>query len=500
MSDRRLSGMDSQKGANWANIGSFFINIFIGIIAVVTLGYLAWGRVYPDPNKAPNVFGGALVNNWTPVIVLGSCLLLATAIQIIVFRASRRSQRITDRANAPLEILSPFDNEEVGFYEIVRGRVFPPDSNLQVLVFAGDRKWYPQPHVDVKESTWSVKCQFGNLESPSGGAYKIIAVLGNELREGMWYADLPRAAIKSNIITVYRPEITTEQKLSRALKDAEEATGTIEALRVDLDKARGDSRAWERKYHEVNNKLTPVVTERDNYAEQLSKLNRDIALAEKGHELELTGERIEKNGLKDDLARAQHEASEAHKRANEQENSKEGLLSLYREAEAKIAEWKPLHDLAKKQAEAISDYVVITNITPTRLSLDSSADRVVGVTLQILNNSVFDITISPAKVKGCFRFENKPRKEPVHVPIDADHLPIEKLRPQQPATLYIEQPLLTHEAERISEVADEKSFWLGGLSIPITIENVPLEVKFTQDVDMRIPPHLADIPVLHFVL
>ena len=193
-------------------------------------------------------------------------------------------------------------------------------------------------------------------------------------------------------------------------------------------------------------------------------------------------------------------AEERRKEALDAKNQRDGFSGLYTENQQRLADWSFLIKHAEDQARAISDFVIITNVTPTRFNLDSGADRVVGVTLQILNNSVFDITISAAKVKGCFHFENKPRKEPVHVPIDADHLPIEKLRPKQPATLYVEQPLLTHEAERISEVADQKSFWLGNLSIPITIENVPSEIKFTQDVDMRIPANLADIPVFHFLL
>lgn len=121
-----------------------------------------------------------------------------------------------------IEILSPFNDEEVGLYETVRGRVFPPDQGLQVLVYAPDRKWYPQKQVDVKGELWSVKCQFGQVDRRGGDYFTIVAVLGSQLSEKMWYSDLPDG-VRSNVIQVRRQELPVEQKLYTALNDLKSA-------------------------------------------------------------------------------------------------------------------------------------------------------------------------------------------------------------------------------------------------------------------------------------
>jgi hypothetical protein len=252
--------------------------------------------------------------------------------------------------------------------------------------------------------------------------------------------------------------------------------------KAELTTSQENAGEWQRSYHEVNNAVTPIKNLNENLECQLKESEKQLL------------------GVRAQCTAAQHDAKQGHLRAKDQANQKDEFYELYKKSERRLADWAFLIKHTEDQARAISDFVVITKITPTRFNLDSGDDRVVGVTLQILNNSVFDITINPKNIKGHFHFENKPRKEPVHVPIDADHLPVEKLKPKQAATLYIEQPLRTSEAERINEADDQTSFWLGSLSIPITIENAPPEVTFKQDVDMVIPPILAEIPIFHFLL
>ncbi len=124
--------MDSQKGANWAQI----IGTFIG---AALLGYAIWDH-WPTANQSSIVVGwGGTMKGYVPPALIALILFASSTLQLLLCR--RRQAARTDNTNPRLEILSPFDNEEVGLYEIVRGRVFPPGSTLQVLVFAGDRKW-----------------------------------------------------------------------------------------------------------------------------------------------------------------------------------------------------------------------------------------------------------------------------------------------------------------------------------------------------------------------
>ena len=268
-----------ERASHLAAVGAFILGVIWFLYTISSSGSAT--------QLQGSVTWGSIMKVWLPPMIIALTFCCAAVLQVIASRMRRgaaseakpsTSQALTAQHNEPsVEIVSPFDSEEVGLYETVRGRVFPSDRFLQVFVFAGDNKWYAQRHVAVSGTKWSVRCQFGNPDAPSAGVYKIAAVLDSHLNEGIWYADLPNG-VRSNVITVHRPEITIEQKLSSALKDAEGATGTIEALRGDLDKARGDSRAWERKYHELDKALTgkkqqlkEVERERDRYKAEMER-------------------------------------------------------------------------------------------------------------------------------------------------------------------------------------------------------------------------------------
>lgn len=150
----------------------------------------------------------------------------------------------------PIEIFSPFADEEVGLYETVRGRVFPPDQELQVVIYAPDKNWYPQKPVEVKGELWSVKCQFGQLEGRGGDAFKIAAVLGSQLNEKMWYSVLPDR-VRSNVIQVRRQEFPTEQRLNTALNDLENAKLEVNQERNTKDEIYKLYRDTERKLAEL---------------------------------------------------------------------------------------------------------------------------------------------------------------------------------------------------------------------------------------------------------
>jgi len=467
--------MDSQKAASWANVGSFFINIFIAIVAIATLGYMVWVRLYPDPNHAPDVFGGVLVNGWPPVIVLALCLFVATAVQIVAFRASRRAKVALkpeiDNNKRSIEIVSPFDGEEVGLYKTVRGHVFPSDSPLQVFVFAGDNKWYAQRHVAVSGTKWSVECQFGNPDMPSAGVYKIAAVLESHLSEGWWYKDLP-TGVKSNVITVHRPEITIEQRLSTALKDAQEANETIKALRTDVDKTRGDSRAWERKYHQLTNEKIPVETERDNYKNQVTELRRDFATEKEGHELVLTTERIEKNMLKEDLEKAKRDLTEAYKVARDERNQKDALYQLYQNEKAKYENILWVTDIIGRQAKDLKRHVVIETLSIVRVYLEDSAHGGPRICcgFKIRNKSIFpEITVHWDEVKGRFSFRGKDLTEkakPWHV---RGSPMVDKLDYGQDGWVHLEQDLTAAETDRLKNALNADDAIIGFEEIEIDV-------------------------------
>jgi len=154
----------------------------------------------------------------------------ATLIAIILIvnpkeKESRSAERAAPDGEPKLEIVCPFDGDQVGFYETVRGYISPPDRELQVLVLAGNDRWYPQGRVSVRGSIWNVKCQFGNRDKP-GGSYEIMAVLGNQLSEKS-YKVLPSGIAESSRVVrvVRRTEIADEatalDKVFRDMVDAD---------------------------------------------------------------------------------------------------------------------------------------------------------------------------------------------------------------------------------------------------------------------------------------
>jgi hypothetical protein len=101
-----------------------------------------------------------------------------------------------------LEILTPLHGRDVGWRQIVRGSVFPSDSDVQVLVYSPDGLWYVQGPVVVKDCAWSCRCQFG-VKEKAGLSYEIVAAFGKSLKLEK-YEHLPESLTKSKVITVNR--------------------------------------------------------------------------------------------------------------------------------------------------------------------------------------------------------------------------------------------------------------------------------------------------------
>ncbi len=218
-----------------------------------------------------------LITGWLSFAIIGSTTLTLSVQSLIAFRwmnarhlkgrvveLESANQQLTEQnttlfeqkkqfelqlapSKPTIEILSPFNAEEVGLYETVRGRVM----DLQVLVYAPDNKWYTQKQVNVKEGFWHVKCQFGQLEGRGGDSFKIVAVAGNGLAEGMWYDNLPDG-IRSKTIQVHRQESPVEQRLYIALNDLKNA-------KLEANQEKGTKDSIYELYRESESKLASLA-------------------------------------------------------------------------------------------------------------------------------------------------------------------------------------------------------------------------------------------------
>jgi hypothetical protein len=128
-------------------------------------------------------------------LAIGAFAVFAVGLVII------KRRRLIESLTPKVKILSPLDLGVVGWHRTVRGKVYPPESRVQVLVRPPDDCWHVQ-EVEVSGGLWTSNCQFGDKEKP-GMSYKVVAVHGYSLRLKE-YDDLPESLIRSNVITVNR--------------------------------------------------------------------------------------------------------------------------------------------------------------------------------------------------------------------------------------------------------------------------------------------------------
>jgi len=95
------------------------------------------------------------------------------------------------------------EGSEVNLMRTVRGAATLPGSHVQLLVYAADRKWYPQRRAAVDGRAWSAECQFGNNERGSGEHYQVIAI-STTTAIGNPTGHLPKRCVKSQVINVVR--------------------------------------------------------------------------------------------------------------------------------------------------------------------------------------------------------------------------------------------------------------------------------------------------------
>jgi hypothetical protein len=107
-----------------------------------------------------------------------------------------------------VEITSPWEGEEVGYEQVVKGYITLPDIPLQAWIFAGDNLWHLQAPVEVNGHNWSVQCKIGLKDNPRHdnnltGEHKIMVTLGKKLK-GPTRPTLSDVSVKSKPVRVFR--------------------------------------------------------------------------------------------------------------------------------------------------------------------------------------------------------------------------------------------------------------------------------------------------------
>jgi hypothetical protein len=111
-------------------------------------------------------------------------------------------QAATPSLPLSVEITNPDDGGLVSLRETVNGYVLPAASNVQVLVYSPEKRWYPQGPVKRRGTKWQVRATFGRDDS-ADKVFRIVAVISDTvIREPI--LELPEGAIKSEIVIVTR--------------------------------------------------------------------------------------------------------------------------------------------------------------------------------------------------------------------------------------------------------------------------------------------------------
>jgi outer membrane murein-binding lipoprotein Lpp len=180
--------------------------------------------------------------------------------------------------------------------------------------------------------------------------------------------------------------------------------------------------------------------------------------------------KAERQDAWDKAAAAAKDALDANQRADDEEKNQKKTHALFEDRERQLTDLTWLSNRATKQAEYISEYVIITKVKTGTLLF--GGERGAILELVIKNESVFDVAIQGDKITGRLHFKNKELQDPAKFDTLTGRESIVSLAPREEKPLALFQPFLKSEAEHIEEaLADEKAcFWLGNLSIPIFVE------------------------------
>ncbi len=104
-----------------------------------------------------------------------------------------------------VEILNLVEGQAVGYQEMIKGYVDPPDAPgvVEVRVFdPATKRWNPSTSSGRSGSDWHATCLFGSQDA-SGGIYEVVALLCTFSAPGPVYR-LPEGVAKSTVIRVVR--------------------------------------------------------------------------------------------------------------------------------------------------------------------------------------------------------------------------------------------------------------------------------------------------------
>lgn len=181
----------------------------IGLVAVALIEAVNEAfRQLPQDLKLPV----SIMHGIWQFVPLG--ILVAVGIANCVALASRKN-----REKLRLEILSPGEGAAVELMRTVRGSMSESGAPIRLLVFAGDKRWYPQRPAMIDGRAWSAECQFGNLDRGEGGHYQVVAI-STEEPINQPVTTIPKKCIRSQIVNVTRPFFDIEITVIPALEQA----------------------------------------------------------------------------------------------------------------------------------------------------------------------------------------------------------------------------------------------------------------------------------------
>jgi hypothetical protein len=296
---------------------------------------------------------------------------------------------------------------------------------------------------------------------------------------------------------------TPDNELQQQAISLQQGLDTTKAeLTEERDKvvrAMGDSRAWERKYHELNIVKVAAQNERDGLQNRVSELTIRLGTTEANHTLQVEELNSKIDAKIEEIKTAKQKAEHERIRADSEARDKGFERELKERAENRLNELDSLIRLAGDQAQHLSDHISVEIVTDPQcgeLQLTGN-DLCVLLVVGITNQSVFEIAIEEKKIRGQFSLSRVAFKEKAEQLIDDFRAPLHNLKPKQREFIIIEQPLRTFEAEKIQRCLDDPDakFWVGGVRIPISINNPGFEVKNEPDL---LWGNAAEVPLKYF--
>jgi hypothetical protein len=116
------------------SLGFIFVGL-LTLLAIVAEEYISWqNRKMRETEQ----------NRRNYEFIMGFQELQSHIAQFNLPELSESIAAVREAVIPKIEIRSPTGGQRVSFKHAVEGSVRPPDTSIQVLVFAGDNQWHPQ--------------------------------------------------------------------------------------------------------------------------------------------------------------------------------------------------------------------------------------------------------------------------------------------------------------------------------------------------------------------